>query len=272
MPIRSASSSRPSKTSGRPSPHEVVAVISQPSHAGLNPELKAFWENETWRNRLIFLCGSETFTEVSRAAADMKAAQDQVADFEAQRYADAQPETQQARAALDRHNTAFRSALRETFTQLHFPDVSSGKLEAASLKLDFSANAFCGQLAILDTLTDQKSSSPCRERLAPRRVRALHLHRANRELARPRRDGRPTRRLVFSTAGRSGDDEERCHPQGRLARRGRRLFAKGTIPERKDERRAFAAQQNETTGRVTFQVSAKHGDRVYMKRAAVRRP
>jgi hypothetical protein len=133
-----------------------VLVISQPSHAGLNPELKVFWENETWRNRLIFLCGSETFTEVSRAAAYMKAAQDQVADFEAQRYADAQPEMQQARASLDRHNTAFRSALRETFTQLHFPDVSSGKMEAASLKLDFSANAFCGQLAILDTLKDQQ--------------------------------------------------------------------------------------------------------------------
>jgi hypothetical protein len=42
-----------------------VLVISQRSHAGLNPELKAFWDNETWRNRLIFLCGSETFTEVS---------------------------------------------------------------------------------------------------------------------------------------------------------------------------------------------------------------
>jgi hypothetical protein len=137
-------------------PHEVVLVISQPSHAGLNPELMVFWDNETWRNRLIFLCGSETFTEVSRAAAYMKAAQDQVAEFEAQRYNDAQPEMQQARAALDRHNTAFRSALRETFTQLHFPDVSSGKLEIASLKLDFSANAFCGQLAILDTLKDQQ--------------------------------------------------------------------------------------------------------------------
>jgi len=44
------------------SPHEVVLVISQPSHAGLNPDLKLFWDNETWRNRLIFLCGSETFT------------------------------------------------------------------------------------------------------------------------------------------------------------------------------------------------------------------
>ena len=200
-------------------PHEVVLVISQPSHAGLNPELKLFWDNETWRNRLIFLCGSETFTEVSRAAAYMKAAQDQVADFEAQRYADAQPEMQQARAALDRHNTAFRSALRETFTQLHFPDVSSGKLEAASLKLDFSANAFCGQLAILDTLKDQQKFRADVESDSLRgEFEHFILHRPRGKLARPRRDGRPSRRLVFCATGRSRDDEECRDPQGRLAR------------------------------------------------------
>ena len=104
----------------------------------------------------MFLCGSETFTEVSRAAAYRKAAQDQVAEFEALHYSDAQPEMQQARAALDRHSTTFRSALRETFTKLYFPDVSSGSLEEKSLRLDFSGNAFVGHLAILDTLKDQQ--------------------------------------------------------------------------------------------------------------------
>jgi len=137
-------------------PNEVVLVVSQPTHVGVNPELKTFWANETWRNRLMFLCGSETFTEVSRAAAYRKAAQDQVAEFEALHYSDAQPEMQQARAALDRHSTTFRSALRETFTKLYFPDVSSGSLEEKSLRLDFSGNAFVGQLAILDTLKDQQ--------------------------------------------------------------------------------------------------------------------
>jgi hypothetical protein len=136
--------------------HEVVLVISQPSHAGLNPELKAFWANETWCNRLMFLCGSETFTEVSRAAAYMKAAQDQVKEFTDQRMSDSQPEMQQAHAMLDRHTTAFHSALRETFTQLHFPDVSSGTLEMESLRLEFASNDFVGQLAILDTLKDQR--------------------------------------------------------------------------------------------------------------------
>ena len=115
----------------------------------------------------MFLCGSETFTEVSRAAAYMKAAQDQVAEFEAQRYTDTQPEMQQARASLDRNSTAFRSALRETFTQLHFPDVSSGQLEVASLRLDFTGNEFVGQIAILDTLKDQQKVPGRRRQRSP---------------------------------------------------------------------------------------------------------
>ena len=134
---------------------DTLLVIGRPSASGLNPDLKKLWENLTFQNRILFLCGSETFTEISRAAAYKKAAQAQVAEFEAQKMGDGAPEMGQARAALDRHMNAFLSALRETFTQLHFPGLS-GKLEAASLKLDFASNSFVGQLQILDTLTDQR--------------------------------------------------------------------------------------------------------------------
>ena len=245
-------------------PHEVVLVISQPSHAGLNPELKVFWDNETWRNRLIFLCGSETFTEVSRAAAYMKAAQDQVADFEAQRYADAQPEMQQARAALDRHNTAFRSALRETFTQLHFPDVSSGKLEAASLKLDFSANAFCGQLAILDTLKDQQKF---RADVESDSLRGEFEHFIFTAHAASWRD-------LVETAARRADWY--FVPPGGLETmksvairkdvwrdEGAGYLRRGPFPKEKTSVVVSRLGRNDTTGRVIFQVNAKHGDRVY---------
>ena len=52
---------------------------------------------------------------------------------------------QQARAALDRSGAAFRSALRETFTQLHYPGRELGQLEVASLRLEFAGNAFVGK-------------------------------------------------------------------------------------------------------------------------------
>src|SRR5690606_16192491 len=62
----------------------------------------------------------------------------------------------QAQDAKDRNRTGFMSALRETFTQLHFPDHTSSNLRPESLRLDFANNQFVGQLAILDTLKDQQ--------------------------------------------------------------------------------------------------------------------
>jgi hypothetical protein len=244
-------------------PNEVILVISQPSHAGLNPDLKTFWANETWRNRLMFLCGSETFTEVSRAAANMKAAQDQVDEFEAQHYTDTQPEMQQARAALDRHNTTFRSALRKTFTQLHFPDVSSGKLEVASLRLDFPGNEFVGQIAILDTLKDQQKfqTDVYSDRL---RTEFEHFIFTAQEAS---------WRDLLETAARK--PEWYFLPPGghetmkTVAIRkdlwrdeGGGYLRKGPFPKEKTSVVVTRVGRDDDTGRVTFQVSARHGDRV----------
>ena len=245
-------------------PNEVVLVLSQPSHAGLNPDLETFWANETWRNRLMFLCGSETFTEVSRAAAYMKAAQDQVAEFEAQRYTDGQPEMQQARASLDRHSTAFRSALRETFTQLHFPDVSSGRLEVASLRLDFLGNEFVGQLAILDTLKDQRKF---RADVDSDGLRGEFEHFVFTAQEASWRD-------LLETAARR-PDWYFLPPGGHETMKtaairkdvwreeGGGYLRRGPFPKEKTSVVVTRLGRNDSTGRVTFQVSARHGDRVH---------
>jgi hypothetical protein len=245
-------------------PNEVVLVISQPSHTGLNPDLIAFWTNETWRNRLMFLCGSETFTEVSRAAAYMKAAHEQIAEFKAQHYSDAQPEMQQAQASLDRHSTAFSSALRETFTQLHFPDISSGKLEAESLRLDFSGNEFVGQLAILDTLKDQKKF---RSDVESDGLRLEFEHFIFTAQTASWRD------LTESAARHP--DWYFLPPGGHETMRsvairkdvwrdeGAGYVRKGPFPKDKASVVIARLTRDDDTGRVAFQVSAKHGDRVH---------
>jgi hypothetical protein len=135
---------------------DTVLAIAKPSAGGFPTEFAQAWNDQVYKNRLMFLFGSDTFTNVSRAAAYMKAAEDQVAEFESQGLNEASPEMQQARAALDRNKGGFLSALRETFTQLHFPDHSSGRLRAVALNLEFAGNHFVGQLAILDTLKDQQ--------------------------------------------------------------------------------------------------------------------
>jgi hypothetical protein len=64
----------------------------------------------------------------------------------------------QAKTALDTYKGRFHSVPRETFTQFWFPDISSGRLGVAGLRLDFAENAFAGQIAILETLIDQRKS------------------------------------------------------------------------------------------------------------------
>lgn len=148
-----------------PRPEDVVSEISwnettlaiiTPSAGGFPPEFLKVWTDGVYQNRLMFLFGSDTFTNVTGAAAYMKAAEDQVKEFGEQKMSDASPEMRQAQDARDRYRASFMSALRETFTQLYFPDHSSGKLRAETLKLEFANNQFVGQLAILDTLKDQQ--------------------------------------------------------------------------------------------------------------------
>ena len=105
--------------------NDTLLVIVKPSAGGFPPEFSAVWGAQVYQNRLMFLFGSDTFTTVSRTAAYMKAAEDQVQEFVDQKMSDASPEMQQARGALDRNKAGFLSALRETFTQLYFPDHSS---------------------------------------------------------------------------------------------------------------------------------------------------
>jgi hypothetical protein len=245
-------------------PNEVILVISQPSRAGLNTDLKTFWANETWRNRLMFLCGSETFTEVSRAAAYMKAAQDQVDEFKAQHYTDTQPEMQQARAALDRHNTTFRSALRETFTQLHFPDVSSAKLEVASLRLDFPGNEFVGQIAILDTLKDQQKFRTDVDSDGLRTEFEHFIFTAQEASWRDLLETSARKpEWYFLPPGGHETMKTVAIRKDLWREEGGGYLRKGPFPKEKTSVVVTRVGRDDDTGRVTFQVSARHGDRVH---------
>lgn len=122
----------------------MLLVVSQPHPQGLNPVLKQMWEDSTFKNRLMFLCGAETFTDVAEHAAYVRAAQDQVEEFRVAQLAADVPEMRQATKALDRWQNSFLSALRETFTRLYYPGLD-GALTARNLRLEFAANEFVGE-------------------------------------------------------------------------------------------------------------------------------
>lgn len=245
------------------SAEEMLLVISQPHPQGLHPELRTLWNNQTFKNRLMFLCGDEVFTKVSENAAYVKAAEDLIKEFEAQRMPDAAPELQQARSALDRWRAGFLSALRETFTQLHYPGLDA-TLTRRPLKLEFAANAFIGETAILDTLRDERKYRDDVESDSFRSEFEDLIFTA------------PTMRwndLMEAVARRA--DWYLVPPGGHESLKATALRkdfwrdeGAGYLRKRPfpPEKTAIVLQQlarSEDTGRVGLQVSAKHGDRVH---------
>lgn len=69
--------------------------------------------------------------------------------------------------------------------------------------------------------------------------------------------------MVLPDAGRSRDDEDGRDPEGRLARQGRGLPPQRAIPGEKTSVIVTRLRPDDANGRVIFQVSAKHGDRVH---------
>jgi hypothetical protein len=242
---------------------ETLLVISQPHPQGLHPVLHTLWENQTFKNRMIFLCGAEVFTKVSDNAAYVKAAEDLIKEFEAQHMPDTAPELQQARSALDRWRAGFLSALRETFTQVYYPGLD-GTLTRRSLKLEFASNAFVGETAILDTLRDEQKYRDDVESDAFRAEFEDLIFIA------------PTMQWkdLLETVARQ-PDWYMVPPGGHESLKATALTkdfwrdeGAGYLRKRPfpPEKTAVVLQQlnrSDDTGKATLQVSAKHGDRVH---------
>ncbi|MGD9617659.1 MAG: DUF499 domain-containing protein [Alphaproteobacteria bacterium] len=247
---------------------DVLLVISQPHSQGLHPELRQLWQNQTFKNRLMFLCGEETFTRVAENAAYTKAAEDQIAEFQAQRMPDTAPEMQQAKTALDRWRNGLLSALRETFTQLYYPGLD-GTLTRRTLKLEFSSNAFVGEAAILDTLRDERKYREDVETDAFRSEFEDLIFTAQTMQWRDLLE-QVARRADWYLVPPGAHESLKSAAFLKVFWRdeGAGYLRKRPFPP---ERTAVVLQQlvrSDETGQVTLQVSAKNGDRVHYEEDA----
>ena len=68
----------------KPDQNDVTLVISEPREDGLHPDLRSLWDREVWKNRLLFLTGTDGFSYVKDNAAYVKAAEDLVQEFKSQ--------------------------------------------------------------------------------------------------------------------------------------------------------------------------------------------
>ncbi len=137
----------------------VTLVVTEPySGSGLNPKLKEFFENATWKNRVAFLSGSRnTYDQLLDTGKRLKAIQQILKEQAEDKLLASDPQVVQAKDISDKIQNIFHSAVRETFTTLWYPlaENDSVYLNKADFSMKFEGNAYNGEKQIVELLKEK---------------------------------------------------------------------------------------------------------------------
>ena len=132
-------------------PDRVTLVVAEPHPAGLHPELAAYYAQLTHQNRVCFLTGQRAFDSLLERARELKAINQIIAEMNEEGVADGDAQMQQAREQLlPRFLAQFHSAIRETFTTLHYP--TKDRLAKVDFAMEFRANRYDGEEQVREAL------------------------------------------------------------------------------------------------------------------------
>ena len=135
---------------------KVNLIITEPtstpsSKSRLAPEWDKFANDIEYKNRVVFLTGShDTLTRVVEQAAQYRAIQSILTDFDGERLPDNDPQRQRALVSQDKIILSLRSSIQETFTTLSYP--SKDGFRSTDCRIQFHDNQFDGETLIRDTL------------------------------------------------------------------------------------------------------------------------
>ena len=136
-------------------PERVTLVVAEPHPGGLHPALQELYEQHTYRNRLCFLTGQRAFDSLLERARELKAINQIIAEMHQEGTSDSDPQMQQARdQLLPRFLTQFHSAVRETFTTLHYP--TRDRLAKVDFLMEFKDNRYNGEEQVMAALADKQ--------------------------------------------------------------------------------------------------------------------
>ena len=134
---------------------KVTLVVCEPHSGGLNPDLKNFYQDLDYKNRILFLTGErDTMDHLLDVTREYKAISFILEQMEAEKIADNDPQKIAARDLFDKIRLRLLSAIRETFTTLIYPH--SDELFNADFLMNFTANEYRGEHQIRDTLQSKQ--------------------------------------------------------------------------------------------------------------------
>lgn len=132
------------------SPNRVVLVIFRP-RPGAEEEIQQFWEHQQYKNRVLFLSGSQPgYERVLERAAYLRAIRQILQEFKQQGMPETDPQFTEAQRLAERLESQFYLACRETFQQLLYPHRSG--LVKVDLDPKYVANRYEGEEQIVAAL------------------------------------------------------------------------------------------------------------------------
>jgi hypothetical protein len=136
---------------------KVTLIIVEPSANAsgltrLNKDWDTFANDIEYKNRIVFLTGTHEniLDRVIEQAAQYRAIQSIIDEFDAEKLSEKDPQRVQARTSHDKIILSLRSAIQETFTTLVYPSTNSFRI--TDCRIQFSDNQFDGEKLIRDTL------------------------------------------------------------------------------------------------------------------------
>lgn len=242
---------------------KVTLLIYEP-HAGggLHPDLRRFYEDLDYKNRILFLAGarSNSLEALLETAAQLRAIGHILGEMNAEKVPDNDPQRVMANEMMDKIRFHLLSALRETFTTLHYPH-SSG-MGITDFLMTFTDNNYSGEKQIRETLkTKQKFTEDITNPTFKQKCEARLFTQQQMQWSEVKK------RAATATAWQwhHPDALDRLRDDSVHRDQWREAggyVEKGPFPAPSTEVRVQEISRNEETGEVTLRLLAVHGDRV----------
>lgn len=244
----------------------VTLVIVEPyTGTGLRPEVKEFFAQCTWKNRVAFLTGPRnTYDRLIDTGKRLRAIRNILDELKSDKLPDSDPQVVQAKELSDRIQGNFHSAVRETFTTLWYP--TANELYSADFRMQFESNKYSGEGQIVALLQEKMKFTTgvsgeqwdtFRQKCEARLFTAQSL-----PWGEVRRRAGMESRWQWHHPRALDDLKEECLRRDVWREQGG-FVDKGPFPAPTTAVTVNRTHRDPTTGEVTLRVTPVHGDRVY---------
>ncbi len=243
-------------------PDKVKLILYEPYAGGLHTDLKAFYKDLDYKNRVLFLSGQrDTMDTLLDVGKEHKAIQSILEEMESDGIRPDDPQRTIALDLKDKITLRLLSAARETFTTLSYPQ--GDNLLTTDFMMSFNNNEYRGEQQIREALknkqkfTDDVSSDTfrkkCEQRLFTQQVMLWSEVKTRAAINTAWQWHHPD---SLDSLKNEMVSKDQWHVNGNYV-------DKGPFPKPTTDVQFQVLQRDDDTGEVTLKITPVHGDIVY---------